>query len=149
MPRLTPDNVLELARQARLHFYGGRSATEPTNLATIEARRPAVTDRRPFLHVFGPETSTGQAAAYRHVHATGLMDSLVYENIYTPDDQRPINSIERQLAEAIERYPAERGFDLIVVLHGPASDVPNFHKFDAIKRDADARECWRKAGELV
>jgi hypothetical protein len=123
MPRLTPENLEQLAREARLHFYGGRCATEPKDLATIEARRPAMTNSRPFLHVFGPETSTGAAAAYRHVHATGLMDSLVYENIYTPDDQRPINSIERQLREALAEYPPERGFDLVAVLHGPARDV--------------------------
>jgi hypothetical protein len=145
MPRLTPDNVLELARRARLHCYGGRCATPPQSLATIEARAKAMTQLRAFVHVFGPQTIRGTAGSYQHVHATGLVDCLDQSSVYIPEDQKPVVTIEQQLADKLREYPAAAGFDVVVVFHGPARDVQNWIRFDAETRDDDARECFRRA----
>ena len=140
MPRLTPQNAPELARAARLFHYGGRCATPPASHSVIEARHPAQTHRRAYVHVWGPvKRPQDDQPRYGHHHATGLVDCLSIERLNIPEAERDVNTIEMQLARVLELYPPAAGWDAIVVHHEDPTS-PRL-VFDAGRIDRDARAC--------
>jgi hypothetical protein len=136
MPLLTPANVNNLAQRTRRYLRG--VTTPPASLKEFWDRLPPKReDRSVWLFVFGPVLiAHGERWVYAARPPFALDDAPGY------GWAERVNTVERQLRQALRDYPPRGGHDHVVVpVPAGVKDV----RAHAIRTNADAARCFAGA----
>ena len=142
MPRLTPDNLNDLARKARAHVFGVEDA--PQSVEELRGRLAALPAERcpAFAHGFGPSAPPDchrPGGGYCREFSFELLDAASVPSEFRPDE---VVTVEAQLAELLDRVEQSRS-DIVVILH-PWPGRGDDKQLAAL--DGDFRDCLRRVG---